>query len=227
MISYPFPSVWHTLNDNYQALDFQTIEYLSKILRVFVYGYLNIWIANLNYFIWIIINAILTDLSSWLYNVWPCSRKMSCVNIVSRLIKSSVNLTDLPACWPVPGQAQVSWPPSANPGPVIFLSDARLPPRLLEDVLLLSVIILTQRSGVDRTHRTWEWIFYSNDGHVHRFLVRDFLEEELFFAANLVNMLPALHTLPGKFAYWTINCWLSSANYRVKLSREKLLLNLN
>lgn len=42
MISQPFPSVWHTLDDNYQALDFQTIEYLNKILRVFVYGYLNL-----------------------------------------------------------------------------------------------------------------------------------------------------------------------------------------
>ena len=120
MISYPFPSVWHTLNDNYQALDFQTIEYLSKILRVFVYGYLNIWIAN---FIWIIISTILTDLSSWLYNVWPCSRKMSCVNIVSRLIKSSVNLTDLLAWCPVSDQCETRGPPTTNQGPVIFLTD--------------------------------------------------------------------------------------------------------
>ena len=41
MIASPFPSVWHTLNDNSDALDMRTIDYLNKILRVFVYGYLN------------------------------------------------------------------------------------------------------------------------------------------------------------------------------------------
>ena len=41
MITSPFPSVWHTLQDNEDALDYQTSEYLGKILRVFVYGYLN------------------------------------------------------------------------------------------------------------------------------------------------------------------------------------------
>ena len=41
MIASPFPSVWHTLGDNSDALDMRTIDYLNKILRVFVYGYLN------------------------------------------------------------------------------------------------------------------------------------------------------------------------------------------
>ena len=41
LISSPFPSVWHTLQDNEQALHYPTIDYLNKILRVFVYGYLN------------------------------------------------------------------------------------------------------------------------------------------------------------------------------------------
>jgi len=41
MIASPFPSVWHKLDDNFDALDMSTIDYLNKILRVFVYGYLN------------------------------------------------------------------------------------------------------------------------------------------------------------------------------------------
>ena len=40
MIASPFPSVWHTLNDNGDALDISTIKYLNKIMRVIVYGYL-------------------------------------------------------------------------------------------------------------------------------------------------------------------------------------------
>ena len=40
MIASPFPSVWHTLNDNGDALDITTIKYLNKIMRVIVYGYL-------------------------------------------------------------------------------------------------------------------------------------------------------------------------------------------
>ena len=74
--------------------------------------------------------------------------------LVSTLCQGSLSqvLTWLisPVCWPVSGQTQLSWPPTAKPGPVIFLTDARLPPTPLEDVLLLSVIILTQRSGLDR-----------------------------------------------------------------------------
>ena len=41
LISSPFPSVWHSLEDNFDALNMNTIVYLNKILRVFVYGYLN------------------------------------------------------------------------------------------------------------------------------------------------------------------------------------------
>ena len=41
MIPSPFPSVWHKLSDNFEALDMGTIEYLNKIVRVIVYGYLN------------------------------------------------------------------------------------------------------------------------------------------------------------------------------------------
>ena len=41
MIASPFPSVWHKLSDNIEALDMNTIDYLNKFLRVFVYGYLN------------------------------------------------------------------------------------------------------------------------------------------------------------------------------------------
>ena len=41
MIASPFPSVWHKQDDNFDALDMSTIDYLNKILRVFVYGYLN------------------------------------------------------------------------------------------------------------------------------------------------------------------------------------------
>ncbi|XP_071444559.1 glutaminyl-peptide cyclotransferase-like [Hetaerina americana] len=42
VIPYPFPSVWHTDDDNLAALDFDTIENLTKILRVFVTVYLNL-----------------------------------------------------------------------------------------------------------------------------------------------------------------------------------------
>ena len=40
MIASPFPRVWHTLDDNSDALDMETISYLNKIVRVIVYGYL-------------------------------------------------------------------------------------------------------------------------------------------------------------------------------------------
>ena len=41
IISSPFPSVWHTLEDNMESLDMDTINQLNKIIRVLVYGYLN------------------------------------------------------------------------------------------------------------------------------------------------------------------------------------------
>uniref|UniRef100_A0A0K2SVW6 Glutaminyl-peptide cyclotransferase n=1 Tax=Lepeophtheirus salmonis TaxID=72036 RepID=A0A0K2SVW6_LEPSM len=42
LIPVPFPSVWHTIQDNYDALDFPTIKDLNKILRVFVASYLDL-----------------------------------------------------------------------------------------------------------------------------------------------------------------------------------------
>ncbi|XP_012717576.2 glutaminyl-peptide cyclotransferase [Fundulus heteroclitus] len=41
LIPYPFPSVWHTFDDNEENLDRPTIENLNKILQVFVLEYLN------------------------------------------------------------------------------------------------------------------------------------------------------------------------------------------
>ena len=35
-ISWPFPSVWHTLNDNLSALDRPTVKHLQKLFQVFV-----------------------------------------------------------------------------------------------------------------------------------------------------------------------------------------------
>jgi len=42
MISYPFPSVWHTVADNEAALNYPTIDNINKILRIFVVEYLNL-----------------------------------------------------------------------------------------------------------------------------------------------------------------------------------------
>ncbi|XP_041667849.1 glutaminyl-peptide cyclotransferase [Cheilinus undulatus] len=42
LIPYPFPSVWHTFDDNEQNLDRSTIQNLNKILQVFVLEYLNV-----------------------------------------------------------------------------------------------------------------------------------------------------------------------------------------
>jgi len=42
VISAPFPTVWHTEQDNKDALDFNTIENLNRILRVFVASYLHL-----------------------------------------------------------------------------------------------------------------------------------------------------------------------------------------
>ena len=40
MIPLPFPFEWHKLSDNADALDYNTIENLNKILRAFVVDYL-------------------------------------------------------------------------------------------------------------------------------------------------------------------------------------------
>ncbi|CAK1546967.1 unnamed protein product [Leptosia nina] len=42
VIPNPFPKVWHTAGDNYSALDFNTIDNLNKIFRVFVAEYLHV-----------------------------------------------------------------------------------------------------------------------------------------------------------------------------------------
>jgi len=42
LISYPFPSVWHKVGDNADALDSSTVNNINKILRVFVAEYLNL-----------------------------------------------------------------------------------------------------------------------------------------------------------------------------------------
>ena len=38
----PFPEVWHTLEDDLNALDFRYIVRFSFILRIFVAGYLGL-----------------------------------------------------------------------------------------------------------------------------------------------------------------------------------------
>ncbi|XP_026333028.1 glutaminyl-peptide cyclotransferase [Hyposmocoma kahamanoa] len=43
VIPNPFPPVWHTPGDDLSALDFNTIENLNKVFRVFVAAYLNIF----------------------------------------------------------------------------------------------------------------------------------------------------------------------------------------
>lgn len=42
LIPSPFPTVWHTFDDNEQNLDRATIQNLNKILQVFVLEYLNV-----------------------------------------------------------------------------------------------------------------------------------------------------------------------------------------
>ncbi|XP_045448653.1 glutaminyl-peptide cyclotransferase-like [Melitaea cinxia] len=42
IIPNPFPHVWHTANDDMSALDFNTIDNLNKIFRVFVAEYLHV-----------------------------------------------------------------------------------------------------------------------------------------------------------------------------------------
>jgi glutaminyl-peptide cyclotransferase len=42
LIPSPFPTVWHSDNDNKDALDFDTIANLNKVFRLFVARYLNL-----------------------------------------------------------------------------------------------------------------------------------------------------------------------------------------
>ncbi|XP_037382693.1 glutaminyl-peptide cyclotransferase [Talpa occidentalis] len=42
LISYPFPEVWHTMDDNEENLDEATIDNLNKIIQVFVLEYLHL-----------------------------------------------------------------------------------------------------------------------------------------------------------------------------------------
>jgi len=42
LISYPFPGVWHTKDDNETALDFAAISNIAAVLRVFVADYLQL-----------------------------------------------------------------------------------------------------------------------------------------------------------------------------------------
>lgn len=46
LIPTPFPSVWHTFDDNEENLDRATIQNLNKILQVFVFEYLNMKSQN-------------------------------------------------------------------------------------------------------------------------------------------------------------------------------------
>lgn len=41
LISNPFPREWHTVGDNRDIIDMNTVENINKILRVFVAEYLN------------------------------------------------------------------------------------------------------------------------------------------------------------------------------------------
>lgn len=48
LISVPFPRVWHTPADNEKALDYDTIENLNHVVRVFVARYLGVIIPPSN-----------------------------------------------------------------------------------------------------------------------------------------------------------------------------------
>ena len=39
LIPYPFPTVWHTRNDDLSAIDINTVDNFSKIMNVFVADY--------------------------------------------------------------------------------------------------------------------------------------------------------------------------------------------
>lgn len=40
LITVPFPDFWHTVNDNHEVIDYNTVENINKILRVFIAEYL-------------------------------------------------------------------------------------------------------------------------------------------------------------------------------------------
>ena len=42
IIASPFPEVWHTSNDNDNAVDYPTVEKLNMIFRIFVAEFLNL-----------------------------------------------------------------------------------------------------------------------------------------------------------------------------------------
>ena len=42
VIAEPFPAVWHTLEDDWEHLEFNSISRINRILRVFVAEYLNL-----------------------------------------------------------------------------------------------------------------------------------------------------------------------------------------
>jgi glutaminyl-peptide cyclotransferase len=46
LIASPFPRVWHTPQDNKDALDFPTIDNLNKVFRLFVARYLHLPSVN-------------------------------------------------------------------------------------------------------------------------------------------------------------------------------------
>lgn len=48
LITYPFPNVWHTADDNRAALDSNTIHNLATILRIFAAQYLRLDIPDDN-----------------------------------------------------------------------------------------------------------------------------------------------------------------------------------
>lgn len=39
LLASPFPSVWHTINDNYQAIDFERTKHLLHVLKAFIDEY--------------------------------------------------------------------------------------------------------------------------------------------------------------------------------------------
>lgn len=42
LIPVPFPTVWHKIQDDRQAIDLTTVENLLKIFRIFIIEYLHI-----------------------------------------------------------------------------------------------------------------------------------------------------------------------------------------
>uniref|UniRef100_H2ZMW5 glutaminyl-peptide cyclotransferase n=1 Tax=Ciona savignyi TaxID=51511 RepID=H2ZMW5_CIOSA len=42
LISYPFPSVWHTMGDNASVMNYQRTEVISRVIAAFVCEYLHL-----------------------------------------------------------------------------------------------------------------------------------------------------------------------------------------